>query len=91
MTVTEILEQVKKLSPKERDELLIQLQMLQTPPALEASSETSQHWGKNLIRLLDEIGPVEIKYSEIEDPVEWVKQLRRDERKQRLGNWGDDE
>jgi hypothetical protein len=32
-----------------------------------------------------------MKYPEIEDPVEWVKQIRRDEREQRLGDWGEEE
>ena len=40
----------------------------------------AEHWGKELNRLMDEIGPIEMLYPEIEDPVEWVKHLRAEER-----------
>jgi hypothetical protein len=40
--------------------------------------------------LLDEIGPIEMKYPEIEDPVEWVKHLRAEQRRRRLGAWGEE-
>ena len=42
-------------------------------------------------RLMDELGPIEMLYPQIEDPVEWVKHLRSEQRKHRLGNRGDDE
>lgn len=91
MTISEILEQVKTLSPQERKELAKMLiDMMDVPQPVEAP-EPGEHWGRNLLRLLDELGPIEMKYPEIEDPVEWVKQIRRDERKRRLGDWGEDE
>jgi hypothetical protein len=62
-------------------------------PASAAAGEMSAgHWGQNLLQLLDEIGPVELVHPEIEDPVEWVKTLRREERARRLGDlarWGE--
>lgn len=57
--------------------------------ALSNQSSGEEHWGKSLNRLMDEIGPIEMLYPEIEDPVEWVKHLRAEQRRRRLGNWGE--
>lgn len=83
-----------KLAPRERLQLIERVassveREIEAPLSGEEQSE--QHWGRNLLRLLDELGPIEMSYPEIEDPVEWVKQIRRDEREQRLGDWGEDE
>lgn len=92
MTVSDILEQAKTLSQTEIKELTKQLIDLlgNGGPVWEAVDEP-EHWGKSLNELLDEIGPIELKYPEIEDPVEWVKHLRAEERKKRLGDWGEQE
>jgi uncharacterized tellurite resistance protein B-like protein len=91
MTINEILEQVKTLSPQERKELAKMLiDMMDAPQQVEAA-ESEEHWGKNLLQLLDEVGPVDLIYPEIEDPVEWVKQIRRDQQQKRLGDWGENE
>jgi hypothetical protein len=91
MTLAEILEQAKALSPQERKELAkLLIDMMDAPPQGEAA-ESEEHWGKGLNRLMDEIGPIEMKYPEIEDPVEWVKHLRAEQRRRRLGDWGDNE
>ena len=78
-----------KLSIKERYELTEQI---------EASIEreldalvTGEHWGQDMNRLLDAIGPIELIYPEIEDATEWVKQIRRDEAKRRGLDWGEPE
>lgn len=71
-----------KLAPKERLQLIERV-------ASSVEEQPEEHWGKSLNRLIDEIGPIEMKYPEIEDPVEWVKQIRRDERTKRLGDWGE--
>lgn len=83
-----------KLAPRERLQLIERVassveREIEVAPSGEEQPET--HWGRNLLRLLDELGPIEMSYPEIEDPVEWVKQIRRDEREQRLGDWGEDE
>lgn len=83
-----------KLAPKERLQLIERVassveREIEAPMSGEEQPE--EHWGRNLLRLLDELGPIEMSYPEIEDPVEWVKQIRRDEREQRLGDWGEDE
>jgi len=90
MTVTEILEQAKALSPQERKELAKLL--IDTLDGAEEpkTAEPEEHWGKSLIQLLDEIGPIEMLYPEIEDPVEWVKHLRAEQRRRRLGDWGEE-
>ncbi|MEO0562927.1 MAG: hypothetical protein AAF125_12525 [Chloroflexota bacterium] len=83
MTLNEILEQAKTLSPAEQTELAHRLlDMADDHP----SASTGEHWGQSLNHLMDEIGPIEMKYPEIEDPVEWVKHLRAARRQRRLGS-----
>ncbi|MEQ8676079.1 MAG: hypothetical protein RLP44_31835 [Aggregatilineales bacterium] len=80
MTVSEILEQAKALSPQERKELAQLLIDMIDVPTQEKTVEPEEHWGKALNRLMDDIGPIEMKYPEIEDPVAWVKHLRAEQR-----------
>ena len=54
---------------------------------LEEAVPTHEPWGKNLVRMLDEAGPIELVHPEIEDATEWVKQIRRDQDAQRGLNW----
>jgi hypothetical protein len=91
MTLDTILEQAKMLSRQERKELVkLLIDMLDAPQHVEAVVP-EEHWGKNLLRLSDEIGPIDLIYPEITDPVEWVKQIRRDQQRRRLGDWDQDE
>jgi hypothetical protein len=86
MTLSEILEQVKTLRPQERKELAkLLIDMLDAPQQIE-SAESEEHWGQALNRLMDDMGPIEMLYPEIEDPVEWVKHLRAEQHRRRLGN-----
>ena len=88
MTITDILDQAKELSPQERKELAkLLIDTLDVPPE-QKSAEPQKHWGKNLLRLLDELGPIELDHPEIEDSVEWVKQIRKEQRQKRLGGHG---
>ena len=90
MIINQILEQVKTLSLQERKELAkLLIDMLDAPPPVEAAT-VEEHWGKSLNQLMDELGPIEMKYPEIEDSVEWVKHLRAEQRHRRLGDWGND-
>ena len=89
MTVDEILLQAKALTPQEREELIERLLSLPTPSQPEQSAEQDVHWGKSLVALLDEVSPIEMKYPEIEDPVEWVKHLRAEQRRIHLGDLAD--
>ena len=92
MTLTEILEQAKSLSLYERRELAKMLiDSLDVGEPILPPVEEDEHWGKNLLRLLDEVGPIDLMYPEIKDPVEWVKQIRQDQQQRRLGDWGQDE
>ena len=92
MTITEILEQARKLTQAERDQLLEELRVMQETSQLKGETEEQEeHWGKSLNALLDEVGPIEMKYPEIEDPVEWVKHLRSEMRRRRLGDWGEED
>jgi hypothetical protein len=82
-----------KLAPRERLQLIERVassveREIEIVPFGEEQPE--EHWGKALNLLMDEIGPIEMKYPEIEDPVEWVKHLRAEERRRRLGDWGEE-
>jgi hypothetical protein len=91
MSVAEILEQAKALSLEERRELAqLLLDMLDVPQPSSVDTP-GEHWGKTLNRMMDEIGPIEMLYPEIEDPVEWVQHLRAEQRRRRLGDWGETE
>jgi hypothetical protein len=90
MTVLEVLEQAKALKPSERKELVkLLIDTLYSPPEQQSEGPV-EHWGKSLNQLLDTIGPIELMYPEIEDPVEWVEHLRAEQRRHRLGNWGEE-
>jgi len=52
---------------------------IDVPPAEAAPPGEEEHWGKSLVRLLDELGPLEFVDPEITDPVEWVKAQRQKE------------
>jgi hypothetical protein len=83
-----------KLAPKERLQLIerVASSVEREIELIETSDVVPQeHWGKNLLRLLDELGPIELIYPEIEDPVEWVRQIRREQRERRLDDWGMEE
>lgn len=87
MTVTEIMKQAQTLSPQERKELamlLIDSLEVERP----VSTEPDEHWGQNLNRLLDSLDMSDWENLDIDDPVEWVKKLRAEELKRRLGDWG---
>ncbi|MCL4876604.1 MAG: hypothetical protein KJ064_08105 [Anaerolineae bacterium] len=82
-----------KLAPKERLQLIERVassveREIEAPPS--GDEQPEEHWGKSLNRLMDEIGTIDMKYPEIEDPVEWVKHLRAEERRRRLGDWGEE-
>jgi hypothetical protein len=70
MSIREILEQAKRLTPQEQDELLEQLQAMRDTSQSREPVEPGEHWGKNLLRLLDDIGPIDLIHPEIEVPVE---------------------
>jgi len=94
VTVMEVLAQAKALSREEQKELAkLLIDMAEAPevdaPIATLESPPEEHWGKSLNRLMNELGPIELVDSHIEDPVEWVKAQREKERKQRLGDWGE--
>ena len=86
----EALELALKLSPKERIQLIERVAS-SVEREIEVAPPSEEHWGQNLLRLLDELGPIEMVHPEIDDPVEWVKQVRREQEIQRGLDWGQDE
>ncbi len=84
MTFAEILEQVKMLSPRDRSRLMEHLQSMDV-----GAQKPRFKTGAEIVAMLENMEPVETLYPEIEDPVEWVKQIRRDQAKKRNLDWGD--
>jgi hypothetical protein len=83
-----------KLPPKQRIQLIerVAFSIERDIDAVPSSEQASSgNWGENLVRLIEELGPVELIHPEIEDPVEWVKQIRREQDTQRGLDWGKDE
>jgi len=86
MTVAEVFDQVKALSAQERKELAKLIDMLDIgEPAVQAKT------GAEIVAMLQTMEPIEFVDPHIEDPVEWVKHMRAERRRKRLGAWGDAE
>ena len=87
MTISEILEQARALTPQERKELVKRLiDMLDAPP-LTHTPKT----GAEIVALLEALdASVELVDAHIEDPVEWVK-AQRHKRQDKLKAYRDEE
>ena len=84
MTLNEILEQVKQLSPAERRELSQQLLNMPDEPETSRRAKT----GAEIVVMLEAMDePVEFIDPHIEDPVEWVKAQRRKRQEQLKPYW----
>jgi hypothetical protein len=87
MTVAEILEQVKALTPLERKDLLKSLIDMFDVPVERQQPKT----GAEIVAMIEAMPePIELVDSEIEDPVEWVKTQRR-KRQEKLKPYWDGE
>jgi hypothetical protein len=73
MTITDILDQAKALSPQERKELAKLL--IDTLDTGETAHQPKT--GAEIVALLQTMQPIEFVDPDIEDPVEWVKAQRR--------------
>ena len=72
MTITDILDQAKALSPQERKELAkLLIDTLDT-----GQSVTQAKTGAEIVAMLETMEPIEFVDPHIEDPVEWVKTQR---------------
>ena len=91
--INEALALALKLSPKERIRLIeevassVERELDATP----TEQQPVEHWGKALNALLDQLDMSDWEALDIDDPVEWVKQLRDEEMRHRLGDWGTDQ
>jgi len=73
MSINELLEQAKTLSPHERKELAkLLIDTLGTD-----ETATPPKTGAEIAAMLEDMDPIEFVDSHIEDPVEWVKAQRR--------------
>lgn len=85
MTIAEILDQAKALSPQERKELAKLLIDTLEP----SESPTFPKTGAEIVAMLEAMEPIEFVDAAIEDPVEWIKAQRR-KRADKLGAYRDD-
>jgi hypothetical protein len=86
MTIPEILDQAKALSPHEQEELAWRLfEMLD-----QEQTRTEAKTGAEIVQMLATIPPIEFVDADIEDPVAWVKAQRRKRAKQ-LEQFRDDD
>lgn len=85
MTIAEILDQAKALSPQER-RVLAEL-LLDTLNTNETAA--SPKTGAEIVVMLENMEPIEFVDASIEDPVEWVKTQRR-KRADQLAPYRDD-
>ncbi len=86
----EVLALALKLPTRQRLQLIEQIAS-SVEREIETPSSGEEHWGKNLLRLLDELKPIELSHPEIEDSVEWVKQIRQEQEAHRRLDWGQNE
>ncbi|MBN2303727.1 MAG: hypothetical protein JXQ72_04585 [Anaerolineae bacterium] len=88
MTVDEILEQARTLSPQERAELVERLMTMRDPADPPPKRPKT---GAEIVAMLEAMdSPIELVDSHLEDPVEWVKAQRR-KRREKLKPYGDGE
>jgi hypothetical protein len=79
MTVAEILEQAKALSPQERKELAKSLIDM-----LDAGAPAPQpKTGAEIVAMLQGMDPVEFVDPQIDDPVDWIRAQRRKRQEKR--------
>lgn len=71
-----------KLSPKERIQLIERVASSverEIEPILSHAEQPEEHWGQSLVDLIKSLDLSEWEAMDIDDPVEWVKELRRKE------------
>ncbi len=86
MTVSELLEQAKSLSPAERRELAkLLIDTFEITP-----QERTEDWktGSEIVAMIHDIGSIEFVDDDIDDPVEWLN-TQRQKRKKQLGELTD--
>jgi len=81
-----------QLNPNERLKLIERVaSSMENELAVQTIATPSEtHWGQNLLRLLDEVGQIDLDHPEIQDPVEWVKQIRHEQATKRNLDWDDE-
>lgn len=94
MTVLEVLEQAKTLSPRERQELAkLLIDTLEVEAVTTATTEgptNAEPWGTRLVQLLQQVEVADWGNPNLENPVEALQALRHQEHAQLEGYWSDD-
>jgi hypothetical protein len=97
MTVFEVLEQAKALKPSERKELVkLLIDTLGTPyqevkpGEVDEQALDAEPWGKRLVRILEQTELAGWGDPSIEDPVEAVEAVRRQEQARLAAYWNGD-
>jgi hypothetical protein len=86
-TIDELYAQITALPSDQRATLIARLLHDSAPD--DAGDQPQWKTGAEIVALIESMPPIEMTHPEIEDPVEWVKQIREDERRRRLGDWGE--
>lgn len=91
ITLNEVLKLALKLSPKDRLQLIERVassveKEIEAPATTEPVSE-EEHWGRNLVNLIKSLDMSEWETMEIDDVVEWVRELRRSEEDRLKAYW----
>jgi hypothetical protein len=91
--INEVLALALKLSPKERMRLIEEVasSVEREIDAAPNEQQPLEHWGKKLIRLVAELDMTNWTNIGIDDPVEWVKHVQREQIVHRGLNWEQDE
>lgn len=76
-----------QLSPRERMQLIEQVASSVEEVLPRVEPVISNHWGQSLNRLLQELGSIEMNNPEIQDPVEWVQEQRRQDTERLNLSW----
>jgi hypothetical protein len=58
---------------------------------LASAQPHEEHWGKHLLQVLEELDFTDWTYIDTDDPVEWVKRVRREQDMRRGLHWEQDE
>ena len=88
----EVVSQALKLAPQEQAQLVSRIvAAMSRELASPAANRPPEHWGRALNQLLDTLDTSDWEAMDIDDSVEWLRQLRQEEQRQRLGDWGSDE
>jgi hypothetical protein len=76
-----------KLPPGDRLQLVERV-VASVEREIAGTSPREEHWGKHLLQVLDTLDFTDWTSIDTDDPVEWVKRVRREQETRRGLDWG---